>query len=91
MATAIKKVNISLDEELLAKIDKYADDNFMSRSGFVSLAANRYLAQVETLEYIKGMALAMRKIADNGFVDQETREQLEQFEKTAQYIGLNLK
>ena len=32
------KITISLDDELVKRVDKYADENYMSRSGLISLS-----------------------------------------------------
>lgn len=80
------KVQITLDEELVSRIDKYADENYLSRSGFISLSATQYLNQVEVISAIKNMGLAMRKIADTGSIDHETMEQLEDFHRLSQML-----
>lgn len=80
------KVGITLDDELLKRIDSYADENYMSRSGLLSLAATQYLNAAEVTNAIKEMAVCMRKIADNGKVDQETMEQLEDFERLSKML-----
>lgn len=38
-----KKINVSLDEELLQRIDDYARSHYMSRSGFLTYAASQIL------------------------------------------------
>ena len=75
------KVNISLDDKLVERIDNYADANYMSRSGLISFATSQYLNQADVMLMIKDMSLAMRKIADQGTLDHETIEQLEDFER----------
>lgn len=81
------KVTISLDDELLARIDSYADETFMSRSGLISLSCVQYLNTYEGIKAIREMALAMRKIADKGEIDDETRQQLEDFERAAKMLA----
>lgn len=81
------KVGITLDDKLLARIDEYADANYMSRSGLLSLAATNYLNAADVSQAIKNMSLAMRKIADTGKVDHETMEQLEDFERLAKMLA----
>ena len=83
------KVNITLDDALMARIDGYAKENYMSRSGFVSLACAQYLNNADATRAIKDMALAMRKIADTGTVDEQTQRQLEDFERLARYLSGN--
>lgn len=38
-----KKINVSIDEELLQKIDDYADSHYMSRSAFFTYASSQIL------------------------------------------------
>lgn len=83
------KVQISLDDELMKRVDAYADANYMSRSGLVSLSVTNYLNQAEAFKAIKVMAVAMRKIADNGKVDKETMKQLEDFERLSKMLMSN--
>lgn len=82
------KVNITLDDELMKRIDEYADKNYMSRSGLISLAATQYLNSNEMMLAISDMALSMRKIADTGKLDHETIEQLEDFERIARMLAI---
>jgi metal-responsive CopG/Arc/MetJ family transcriptional regulator len=80
------KVGITLDDNLMKRIDDYADENYMSRSGLISLAVTQYLNAAEVTRAVKDMALAMRKIADNGEIDSETQKQLEDFERLSKML-----
>lgn len=80
------KVQISLDDDLMKRVDAYADANYMSRSGLVSLSVTKYLNEAEAFKAIKIMAVAMRKIADTGKVDKETMRQLEDFERLSKML-----
>lgn len=80
------KVNITLNDDLLARIDQYADSNYMSRSGLISLAVTQFLNAADVTTAIKNMALCMRKIADTGTIDHETMEQLEDFERLSKML-----
>lgn len=82
----MKKVQISIDDELLERLDKYAENNYMSRSGFIALACNNYLSSVEALSLIRSLDMAMRKIADTGVIDFEAQKQLEEFERFSSMI-----
>lgn len=77
------KVNVTLDDALMERIDSYADANYMSRSGFVSLACTQYLNQMEAFRAIKEMTICMKKIADTGKISPEQMEQLEDMERLA--------
>lgn len=77
----MKKVQLSIDENLIDRIDNYADQNYMSRSAFFTLAASQYLNQAEVVFAIRDLSLAMQKIAKDKKVDSETLERLEDFER----------
>lgn len=81
------KVNVTLDDELMKRVDDYADRNYMSRSGLLSIAVTQYLNTNEMILAISDMALSMRKIAETGKVDHETLEQLEDFERLVKMMG----
>lgn len=81
------KVQISLADELMERIDVYSAENYLSRSGLVSLACAQYLNAVEVTKAIKDIAISIRKIADTGVLDDETRRQLEDFERLAKIMS----
>lgn len=82
----MKKVQISIDENLLDRIDSYADQSYMSRSGFITLACSQYLNQAEVVYAIKDLSLAMQKIAKDKQVDKDTLEKLEDFERLSRML-----
>lgn len=77
------KVQITIDEGLLSRIDQYADEYYMNRSSVLTLSATQFINAAEVTTAIKGMAVSMRKIADSGEVDSDTMRQLEDFERLA--------
>lgn len=81
------KVGITLDEELLRRIDDYADENYLNRSNLISIATSQYLNAADVSRAVKEMAFAMRKIADSGEVDADTLKQLEDFERLAKLLS----
>ena len=82
------KVNITLDDELLQRADDYADRNYMSRSGLLSLALTSFLNSNEMMLAIRDMSVSIRKIADQGTVDDDTLKQLEDFERLSKLIAV---
>jgi len=80
------KVTISLDDDLMHRVDSYADENYMSRSGLISLACTQFLNASDVTKAVKDMAFAMRKIADKGEIDEETKQQLEDFERLTKML-----
>lgn len=80
------KVNITLDEELMRRVDEYAEENYLNRSSLVSLATTQFLNAADVTKAIKEMAFAMRKIADSGEIDEQTKRDLEDFERLSKML-----
>lgn len=80
------KINISINDELLARVDNYADDNYTSRSGLITTAITEYLNARETVMLVKNLSLAIGKIAETGDVDEETLKMMEDFERATKII-----
>ena len=80
------KVGITLDEELLRRVDEYAEENYLNRSSLISLATTQFLNASDVTKAVRDMAFAMRKIADAGVVDEDTKRQLEDFERLSKMI-----
>lgn len=80
------KVGITLDEELLRRIDEYADENYLTRSSLISLSVSQFLNAAEVTKAIKDIAFTVRKIADSGTIDDESRRQLEDFERLSKML-----
>lgn len=75
------KVQISLDDDLVQRIDSYADSVYMSRSGMITQACVQYLNQNELVASLHRISLACEKVASSGQVDEETMKQLDEFQR----------
>lgn len=82
----MKKVQISVDENLLNQIDNAAEENYMSRSGFISFACAQYLQGRQVQRSIVEMTVLLRTIADRGTLDEETKKKLQEFEEFTKLI-----
>lgn len=80
------KINVSIDDELLARLDNVADANYQTRSGLISLAVAQYCNANEVISLVRSMSMAMQKIADKGELDDETIAQLEDFERMSKML-----
>lgn len=80
------KINITLDDKLLSRLDNYADDNYMSRSGLISLACTQFLNSAEVVGVVKEMGATINKIADMGGVDDDTQKQIEDLGRTMRFL-----
>lgn len=81
------KIQMSLKDDLVEKVDKYAKENYLSRSALVSIALNQYLLSHEVSTAIMEMSVAMRRIADTGKLDDEAMRQMEDFERLARLFS----
>ena len=82
------KVQVSMDNALVQRVDQYADDNYMSRSALVTLALTQFLNAQEVTSAVKDMAICIRKIADTGEVDSETQQKLSDLERRCKvFVG----
>lgn len=77
------KVQITVDEQLLNRIDSYADDHYTSRSGAFALGAENLLMQDELRQAIGRIADAFQRIAMTGNMSDEDRQQLAAFQLLA--------
>lgn len=80
------KIQISINDDLLRRVDEYADHTYNSRSGTITLALSQLLSSDEVIRALSSMSLAMQKIADTGNVDDETLKQLEDFERLSKML-----
>lgn len=80
------KVNITIDEDLMKRADNFADENYMSRSGLLSLALTQYLNQNDIVRYVRDISLAMRKIADNKDLTEDEINNLKDFENISKML-----
>lgn len=80
------KINISIDDNLLSRVNEFADSNYISRSGLISLALSQYLDAQDVASAIKRMSRAMQVIAEKGEVDEHTLAELENFKLIADML-----
>lgn len=74
------KIQISVDDDLLSRIDECADKRYMSRSGFIAQACLQVVHQDEIVSAINRVSYAVMKAAENNELDEQTKKELEQFE-----------
>lgn len=77
------KVNVTIDEGLLERIDEYAEDNFITRSGLVQLAMSQFLTANEATKALVEISLSLKKIAQSGSFSEDDLRQLQGLEQLA--------
>lgn len=80
------RVQISIDDELLDRVDKYAEKNYLTRSGFITQAASEKLMQVEVIGAIKQLQIAISSIAKKETISKEDYDELQKFEIIANML-----
>lgn len=73
------KINITMDDALLSRADEYADNNYTSRSGLISLALRSYLDSQDLMQAVKNMSVAMQVIAEKGEITPEQQKELDSY------------
>ena len=75
------KIGVSIDDELLGQIDAYAKANYLSRSGFLGLAAKSYLDAKEGMKSVASVTRLMEELLRStiakGSVDPSAVSELE--------------
>lgn len=82
-AMAQGRFQVSIDDELATRIDEYADEHYMTRSGVIALACQQLLLADDVRKAIGDLSVSMRRIADNNKIDEQSIKELEHFETFA--------
>lgn len=81
------KINVSLDDRLAKRMDDYAEENYMTRSGLMSIALTQYLNTQEMISVIKNMSMSLAKIADSKMVTEEDKAEIEGYASMLQKMA----
>ena len=82
------KLNVSLDDRLAKRMDDFAEENYMTRSGLVSIALTQYLNTQEMISVIKNMSMSLAKIADSKMVTEEDKAEIEGYASMLQKMAV---
>lgn len=78
---AAVKVNITLQEDLLTRLDQYADENGMTRSGLIQMAARQYMDAIDNAPILKrimtGLADLTEKVNEKTIGSDDAQQQLD--------------
>lgn len=84
------KLNVTMDDELLRRLEDYADENYMTKSGLVTAAVNQYLNEKEVVNAIIRLSFACSRIAENNEIDEEAKKTIKDFETICKVIQPSL-
>lgn len=74
------KINITIDDDLLDAVDDYCDKNYLNRSMLISQSLVNVLNQQKIIDSISNVSFALKKCAETGSLDADTKKQMETFE-----------
>lgn len=80
------KLNITINDDLLARAEKFAENQYMTKSGLVAVALREYLNAQELMPVLNSMKLAFDKIADSGELDEQTEKELDDMTRTVELL-----
>ena len=84
------RVNMNMPENLVARLDEYAKENYSSRSSVMCQACDQFLTAQEAKKMFNQMTLLLKKITDTETIDEETKKQLDEFERICKMFTQNL-
>lgn len=73
------KIQITVEDELLRRVDEFADEHYTSRSGAFALAADQMVSADEMKKVIKRVSLAMESMAKGKELTEDQQADLEKF------------
>lgn len=84
---ALIRVNMNVPEELLKRLDEYASNNYQTRSSVMCQACDQYLNAKQMQKLFANMSVTFEKLAKAENLDDETRKQLDEFERMAALLS----
>ena len=80
------KVAISIDDDLLAEADKFADEHYTTRSGLIATSLVTYLDGQKVIDGIQRISYALDSIATNGNITDKDRKEIKNFKALAEMM-----
>lgn len=71
------KVNITIDADLLRKIDDYCDSYYQTRSGFFAQCAIEKIQSLESLNKLSEISAILEKVSKEEVVDDKTQKEID--------------
>lgn len=84
------KINISINDELLERLDKVATANYVTRSGYISQALANQLNSYELVMALREMGQALTRIAEKADINDDDKKQLDDLNKVITMLSVNV-
>lgn len=85
------KINISIDDELLEKLDKYADASYMSRSAFITQCVNDKIIQQESLRTLMMISSTLEEISNKTDLNEDVKSEVDTLVNASNMLLMGLK
>lgn len=73
------KVQISIDDDLLVKVDDYCKKNCITRSGFISMMCSQWLQKEELTKTLNLLQGAMLKVTEGKDLPPEQQQEIDDY------------
>ena len=73
-----KKLNVTVREDLVARMDAYARGHAMSRSGLISIAVSQYLDAMEALPVVTRLSNILAAVGEGAIKRTLTKDEAEE-------------
>ena len=80
------KINITIEKDLLDDMDDYCEKNYFTRSALVSYSLVQVINQQKVIDSLRDASIAVRKVAETGVLDDESKKTLNDFEAVAKIM-----
>lgn len=80
MAQKSVKYSATMNEELLRKVDEFAEKNYMNRSSVISYACNQFLLSYEVKDLLRSINALLHKFSESGSLSDADKEELEKLD-----------
>lgn len=82
----LKRVNLNIPQELIDRLDEYAKENYTTRSSVMCQACDQYLVAKEMQKLFTQMNVVLKKLSAAETIDEETKQQLDDFERLSKML-----
>lgn len=82
-----KKINITISEELFKRLSNYCEENYLTKSGVITMAVTDYLNSRDMAVSFKNMSESITKLADLGVLDSMKSEDALLIEKLKESLS----
>lgn len=70
------KFNVSMDDKLLAEVDRLANEQYTTRSGIISQGMVQLVNANKMASAVNNLSISLAKIAASNKLDEKTEEEL---------------